>query len=107
MTVRQQDAVEPPKARAAAQQLALRTLAAIDEDALACCLHQESRMVALRRWNARRSPEKCQGEHGRQCPGFTAPNATRAAARTGPSIPYRARQAVRIPRSGARARPAA
>ncbi|MGY4454995.1 hypothetical protein ACVWZR_009655 [Bradyrhizobium sp. i1.3.1] len=47
MPVRQQDAVEPAKAGAAAQQLALRTLAAINQDALASGLHQEGRMVAL------------------------------------------------------------
>jgi len=47
MSVRQQDAIEPPEAGAAAQQLALRALAAINQDALARGLHQEGRMVAL------------------------------------------------------------
>src|SRR3954471_3333627 len=90
MGMRQQNAVKPPKPRTAAQQLALRTLAAIDEDALARSLHEESRMVALRRRNACRGPKECQGEHARQYPGFTAPNATRAAARTEPIDPHQA-----------------
>lgn len=47
MTVCQQDAVEPPKAGAAAQQLALRALTAINQDTLAGGLHEEGRMVAL------------------------------------------------------------
>lgn len=118
MAMRQQDAVEPPEACATAQQLALRALAAIDQDALARGFHQKRRMVALRRGNAGRGAEKRQGEHGRQMSsgsgsrfrstgGLTAPNATRAAARTGPSIPHRARQAARSRRSGGRAPPSA
>src|SRR6186713_2519029 len=100
MTMRQQDAIEPPKAGTTAQQLALRALAAIDQDALACHLHQKGRMVALRRGNAGRGAEKCQGEHGGHASsgtlaGLSASNATRAAARTGRSTRRRARRGVR------------
>jgi hypothetical protein len=59
MTMRQQDAVEPPKADAAPQQLALGPLAAINQDPLAFRLHEEGWMVTFRGRNACRRPEKC------------------------------------------------
>src|SRR5438128_3648165 len=100
MTVCQQEAIKAAKAGAAPQQLPLGPLTAINQDARAGCFNEKGRMVAFRGRNARRGPEKCQGEHGCQCPetaplpdststactvdSLTAPNATRAAARTGP-----------------------
>jgi hypothetical protein len=46
--VRQQGPVEPSEAGAAPEQLALRTLPAIDHDAVTPGLHYEARMVAVR-----------------------------------------------------------
>ncbi len=65
MTVRQQDAIETPKAGTAPQQLTLGPLAAIDQDALARSLDKKGWMIAFCGRNAGRSPKKCQGEHGR------------------------------------------
>ena len=48
MAVRQQEPVEPSEASAAPEQLALRTLPAVDHDAVAPGLHQKTRMVAVR-----------------------------------------------------------
>src|ERR1700739_4589829 len=48
MAVRQQEPVEPSEASAASEQLALRTLPAVDHDAVPPGLHQEARMVAVR-----------------------------------------------------------
>jgi len=53
MAMRQQEPVEPSKADSAAQQLALRPLSAIHQDALICRLDEKSRMVAFGRRNAR------------------------------------------------------
>jgi hypothetical protein len=53
MAMRQQEPVEPPKADPAAQQLALRPLSAIHQDALICRLDEKPRMVAFGRRNAR------------------------------------------------------
>jgi hypothetical protein len=48
MAVRQEQPVEPSEASAAPEQLALRTLSAIDHDAVAPGFHQEARVVAVR-----------------------------------------------------------
>jgi len=48
MGVRQQEPVEPSESSAATEQLALRTLPAVDHDAVAPGLHEEARMVAVR-----------------------------------------------------------
>ena len=48
MGVFQQEPVEPPEASAAPEQLALRTLPAVDHDAVPPGLQQEARMVAVR-----------------------------------------------------------
>ena len=48
MAVRQQEPVEPSETGAAPEQLALRTLPAVDHDAVAPRVHQEARMVAVR-----------------------------------------------------------
>ena len=53
MAMGQQEPVEPSKAGAAAQQLALRPLSAVHQDALTSGLDEETRMVAFSRWNAR------------------------------------------------------
>jgi hypothetical protein len=53
MAMRQQEPVEPPKADPAAQQLALRSLSAIHQDALIYRLDEKPRMVAFGRRNAR------------------------------------------------------
>ncbi|MGY3345361.1 hypothetical protein ACVWYK_004130 [Bradyrhizobium sp. USDA 4470] len=63
MTMREQNAIKPPKAGATPQQLALRTFAAIDQHAFARDLQEDCRMIALCRGNAGRGAEKCQGEH--------------------------------------------
>ena len=47
MAMRQQEPVEPSEASAAPQQLALRTLSAVDQDAVAPGLHEKARMVAV------------------------------------------------------------
>ena len=52
MVMGQQEPIEPSKAGAAAQQLALRPFSAVDEDAMAARLHQKARMVAFSQWNA-------------------------------------------------------
>ena len=64
MVMGQQEPIEPSKAGAAAQQLALRPFSAVDEDAMAPRLHQKARMVAFSRWNARRRPQEGEREHG-------------------------------------------
>jgi hypothetical protein len=46
MGVGQQNPIEPPEAGAAPQQLALRPLPAIDQDAVTSSLHQKTRMIA-------------------------------------------------------------
>src|SRR6202051_5369119 len=48
MGVRQQEAVEPSEASAAPQHLALRTLSAVNHDAVSPGLQQKARMVAIR-----------------------------------------------------------
>jgi hypothetical protein len=63
MAMRQQQPIEPAEAGAAPQQLALGALPAIDQDTAAARFHQETGMIALRRGNARRRPQKCQVEH--------------------------------------------
>jgi Protein of unknown function (DUF3750) len=65
MAMRQQEPIEPSEASAAPEQLALRTLAAIDHDAVVAGFHQEAWMVALRRWYAGRGSKKGQIEHDR------------------------------------------
>ena len=50
MAMRQQEAVESSKPGAAAKQLALGTLAAIDQNAMTRGFHQKARVVPLRRW---------------------------------------------------------
>src|SRR5690242_8564606 len=66
MGVRQQQPIEPSEACAAPQQLALRALAAIDHDAMPACFHEQSRMIALRRWHAGGGAEESQVEHDRE-----------------------------------------
>src|SRR5712672_2325805 len=65
MPVRQQEPAEPPEAGAAPEQLALRALPTIDNDAMAAGFHQKAWMIALRRWDAGRGSEKGQIEHDR------------------------------------------
>src|SRR5262245_59352616 len=65
MTVGQQKPIQPPKAGAAAQQLPLGALSAIHQNPLATRLDQETRLVALGRWNACRCPQEGECEHWR------------------------------------------
>jgi hypothetical protein len=66
MAVRQQEPVEPSESGTAPKQLALRTLPAIDHDAMAAGFHQKARMVAVGRWDTCRSSEKSEIEHDRK-----------------------------------------
>ena len=63
MAVGEQDTVEPPKARSAAEQLTLDPLAAIDENTMPACPNKKARMIAVCRWNARRGSEERELEH--------------------------------------------
>jgi tRNA dimethylallyltransferase len=63
MRMRQQNVAEAAEAGPGTQQLALRALAAIDEETLAAGAHQQGRQSALGRWGARGGAEKCQLEH--------------------------------------------
>jgi hypothetical protein len=63
MTVCQQEPIEPSKAGTAPKQLPLSAFAAIHQDPVATRFHEEPRMVAISRWNARGSPEISQTEH--------------------------------------------
>src|SRR6516165_503452 len=65
MTMGQQKTIEASKTGAAAQQLTLGTLPAIDQDAVSSCLDEKGRMVAFGRWDARRRPQKGEREHRR------------------------------------------
>jgi hypothetical protein len=80
MAVRQQQPVEPAKASPASEQLTLCAFSAIDHDAVTTNFHEKPRMIALRRWDARRSSEKGQIKHAgvmissdgmAGCPGAT------------------------------------
>jgi len=68
VAVSQQDPVEPSEAGPAAQQLTLRPFSAIDQDAVAACLYQNARMIALCRRNACRRTQESEIEHRRQVP---------------------------------------
>ena len=66
--MRQQNIGETAEAGAGAQQLALRPLAAIDQEALAAGAHQQGRQAALGRGRGRRRAEKSQLEHAALTP---------------------------------------
>jgi hypothetical protein len=61
--MREKKPVEPSKSGAAPQQLALRSLSAIDHEAVPGRLDQKTWVIALRRRDAGRGSEKCQVEH--------------------------------------------
>jgi hypothetical protein len=63
MAVRQQEPIEPSKAGATPQLLALSTLPAIHENSVAARFNEEAWMIAFCRWNACQRTEKCQVEH--------------------------------------------
>jgi hypothetical protein len=63
MAVGQHDPVDPSEAGAAAQQLTLRSLAAINQDAITSCLDEKSRLVTPVRRNACRRAEEGECKH--------------------------------------------
>ncbi|CDX37672.1 hypothetical protein MPLA_2130009 [Mesorhizobium sp. ORS 3359] len=65
MRMREQQAMKPPEARAAAQQLALRAFPAINQKSVASGLDEQGRVVSLGRGYAGRGAKKRQFEdHG-------------------------------------------
>jgi hypothetical protein len=72
MIMRQQEPVEASKAGPAAQQLALRPFSAIHQDAVAACLYENTRMIALRGRNACRRTQESEIKHRRRVPMSSA-----------------------------------
>ena len=73
VAVGEKDPVQPAETQAAPQQLALRALAAVDQEAMVLVQHHRRRQAAVNGWRRGRSPEKDQLEQGNLLTGVTVP----------------------------------